>query len=83
MLVFDAYDRSMRGGTGQTCNWSWLAQYPRPYMLAGGLKTDNVVRALRSLQPFGIDVSSGIEVDGHKDGEIMRDMMRMILSCRE
>lgn len=83
MLVFDAYDRSMRGGTGQTCNWSWLAQYPRPYMLAGGLKVDNVVRALRSLHPFGIDVSSGIEVDGHKDGKIMRDMMRMILSCRE
>ena len=47
----------------------------RPYLLAGGLTPENVTEAVKTLQPFGVDVSSGIETDGHKDPEKMRKFL--------
>ena len=48
-------------------DWSLLRDFGRPYFLAGGLRPGNVVRAVKQLHPYGIDLSSGIETDGVKD----------------
>lgn len=58
-------------GAGKTFDWSLLKNFPRPYLLAGGLTTDNVARAVADLGPYGVDVSSGVETDGYKDREKM------------
>ena len=60
------------GGTGTAFGWSVLAGFERPYFLAGGLGPENVAQAVKTLRPFAVDVSSGIETDGAKDAGKMR-----------
>lgn len=69
MLLFDAYHKDERGGTGEVFDWSSLDEFERPFMLAGGIDSTNVARAIRTVRPYGIDISSGIETDGVKDDE--------------
>lgn len=54
-------------GTGRPFDWSLIGGVRCPFMLAGGLTADNVAGAIRSLSPWGVDMSSGIEMDGRKD----------------
>lgn len=58
-------------GTGRTLDWSLLQAVQRPYFLAGGLSPDNVEQAIKTLRPYAVDVSSGIETNGVKDKEKM------------
>ncbi|MCG6134048.1 MAG: phosphoribosylanthranilate isomerase [Nostoc sp. LLA-1] len=69
-LLLDAYHPQQLGGTGQTLDWQMLQQFKPscPWLLAGGLTPDNVVDALNQVQPDGIDLSSGVELEpGDKD----------------
>ena len=59
------------GGTGTVFDWNLLQAIRRPYFLAGGLDTENLGTVKAKLNPYGIDVSSGIETDGYKDKEKM------------
>lgn len=54
-------------GSGECFDWNLLQAFDRPYFLAGGLGPQNVVKAVKQLHPYGIDLSSGIETDGVKD----------------
>lgn len=65
-------------GTGTTFDWDLLRGFPRPCLLAGGLHPGNVEAAVRRVRPWGVDVSSGIETDGHKDAEKMADFIRNV-----
>lgn len=67
-------------GTGETFDWSLLKMTDRPYFLAGGLTPENVREAVRSLDPFAVDVSSGIETDGKKDHEKMKAFTEAVRS---
>ena len=58
-------------GDGAVFDWKLLKGWSRPYFLAGGLEPGNVREAIWILQPWGVDVSSGIETDGKKDPEKM------------
>ena len=69
MLLFDAYHKDERGGMGEVFDWSSLDEFERPFMLAGGIDSTNVARAIRTVRPYGIDISSGIETKGVKDDE--------------
>jgi phosphoribosylanthranilate isomerase len=75
-VLFDAAS-SARGGAGRTFDWRVLANYTGPpYFLAGGLSAANVTDAIRTLAPFGVDVSSGVETDGVKDAEKIEQFVR-------
>ena len=54
-------------GTGTAFDWNIIRNIDRPYFLAGGLDPKNVGKAVRTLHPYAVDVSSGIETGGLKD----------------
>ncbi|MGH9186560.1 MAG: phosphoribosylanthranilate isomerase [Acidimicrobiales bacterium] len=66
-------------GSGQMFDWSLAEGAPMTgrVILAGGLTPDNVAEAIRRVQPWGVDVSSGVEASpGHKDARLVRDFVR-------
>ena len=69
-FLIDAYSESSYGGTGQTVDWNIAAEAAKaaPILLAGGLTPENVQEAIHQVQPYGVDVSSGVEArPGKKD----------------
>ena len=63
VLLVDAHIKGAYGGTGETGDWA-IAQYLAaqvPILLAGGLNPDNVAAAVRAVNPWGVDVASGVE----------------------
>jgi phosphoribosylanthranilate isomerase len=74
-VLLDAHDPSRHGGTGRTIDWSRAADVSaeRRMVLAGGLTAANVADAIRTVRPYGVDVSSGIEdTPGVKNAGAMR-----------
>ncbi|MGH7989992.1 MAG: phosphoribosylanthranilate isomerase, partial [Limisphaerales bacterium] len=69
--LLDACSSEARGGTGEKFNWDLAIEakkFGKPIFLAGGLTPENVADAIRKVQPFGVDVSSGVEISpGKKD----------------
>ena len=78
MLLFDAYHKDERGGTGVVFDWPCLDEFERPFMLAGGIDCTNVARAIRTVRPYGIDISSGIETAGVKDDEKIKAFTNIV-----
>ncbi|MHC4717469.1 MAG: phosphoribosylanthranilate isomerase [Planctomycetota bacterium] len=84
-VLLDAYDPSARGGTGRSFNWDWvvdarhagkLAGLP-PLILSGGLDASNVEGAIEAVQPWAVDVSTGVESErGVKDLRKVEDFIR-------
>lgn len=68
------------GGTGTVFNWELAQKLKRPYFLAGGIRLENVSDAIKTLRPFAVDISSGIETDGYKD---KRKMAAMVAAVRK
>ncbi len=69
-FLFDAYQEDQFGGTGKVFNWELIQgkKFNRPIILSGGLTPDNVAEAIRSVRPYAVDVSSGVEkTPGKKD----------------
>ncbi len=70
-FLLDAHSKNGLGGTGETFNWDLAVEaqkFGKPIFLAGGLKPENVADAVRQVQPFAVDVSSGVEsAPGKKD----------------
>jgi phosphoribosylanthranilate isomerase len=81
-FLLDSHVEGQPGGTGETVDWSLAAQaktFDKPIFLAGGLTPQNVAAALRAAQPFGVDVSSGVEsAPGRKDHQKMRDFIAAV-----
>lgn len=61
-LLLDSHSKGKRGGSGKLFDWSLSSPVAKPVWLAGGLNADNVGQAIRTLRPFAVDVSSGVEV---------------------
>lgn len=80
-FVLDAFSDQAYGGTGQVIDWELAAEVARAahIFLAGGLTPDNVAQAIQSVQPYGVDVSSGVEREpGKKDHEKVRAFIRAV-----
>ena len=69
--LLDAFSSTTLGGTGEKFNWELAVEaqkFGKPIFLAGGLTPENVAEAVKKVQPFGVDVSSGVEsAPGKKD----------------
>ena len=80
-ILLDSGNQSLAikelGGTGRTHDWSLSRKIREaievPLFLAGGLNPSNVAAAIREVQPFGIDVCSGLRTDGHLDREKLKE----------
>ncbi|MBS1806952.1 MAG: phosphoribosylanthranilate isomerase [Acidobacteria bacterium] len=69
-FLIDAYDKKLYGGTGKTSNWEVAQEVAKNVgvFLAGGLSPENISEAVRVVQPYAVDVNSGVELSpGHKD----------------
>lgn len=78
-FVLDAFSDQAYGGTGQVIDWAVAAEAAKAanILLAGGLTPDNVGEAIKAVQPYGVDVSSGVEREpGKKDHEKVRAFIR-------
>lgn len=65
-------------GSGKKFDWSILKDFKRDYFLAGGLDPDSVGEAIRMLEPFAVDVSSGVETDGIKDEKKIDEFIKAV-----
>ncbi|MDO5560294.1 MAG: phosphoribosylanthranilate isomerase [Oscillospiraceae bacterium] len=79
-LVLDSYSRSRYGGTGKTSDWDVISniRISTPFFMAGGIDTSNLSNCVSEIDPYGIDISGGIETDGHKDHEKIKQIMKII-----
>jgi phosphoribosylanthranilate isomerase len=80
-VLLDAHDPVKRGGTGRTIDWDRAAALARrrPVILSGGLNADNVRAAVETVQPYAIDVSSGVEASpGVKDVSKLRALFAAV-----
>jgi indole-3-glycerol phosphate synthase/phosphoribosylanthranilate isomerase/anthranilate synthase/indole-3-glycerol phosphate synthase/phosphoribosylanthranilate isomerase len=81
-VLIDAYHLELRGGTGQTCDWSAARaamRYTRFLILSGGLDAQNVGRAIAAVRPHAVDVCSGIEsAPGVKDHRVLEQFIRSV-----
>ncbi len=79
IVTLDRLVDGIPGGTGQSFNWDVAAHLSRrghSFILAGGLTPDTVAQAITDSQPWGVDVSSGVETGGVKDPEKIRAFVR-------
>ena len=66
-------------GGGETFDWSLIKQRPdKPWFLAGGLTVDNLQQAIDTIHPWGVDISSGVETDGVKDEEKVKEVVSIV-----
>lgn len=79
-LLLDAWSDAAHGGTGERFDWNLIpADLPKPVILAGGLSPVNVRAAIETVQPWAVDVSSGVEVSkGIKDAALIAAFMKEV-----
>lgn len=81
-LLLDAHVEGMPGGTGVTFDWTLIPEsMPLPVILSGGLDAGNVAAAIKQVQPYAVDVSSGVEAakgikDAAKIARFMQEVKR-------
>jgi phosphoribosylanthranilate isomerase len=81
-LLLDAYKDNRYGGSGEVFDWSVITRLEKPFFLAGGIHAENVIAAIRSSNPYCIDVSSGVETGGFKDRNKIIDIVTKVRSVR-
>jgi phosphoribosylanthranilate isomerase len=84
-FLFDTFSPDKLGGTGETFNWDILAdlnkKVNKPIILAGGLNIDNIEKAIKTVNPYGVDLNSGVETEpGQKDHDKIREIIAKIRS---
>ncbi|MBT6120094.1 phosphoribosylanthranilate isomerase [bacterium] len=78
-ILLDTKDRDRYGGTGRSFDWGIALkakEFDMPLILAGGVNISNIQRAIRLISPYGIDISSGVELSpGKKDYNKMKEFL--------
>ena len=77
LIILDSYKEGLGGGSGNVFPWENAKSVNRKYLLAGGLNPFNVREAISVLQPFGVDVASGVETSpGEKDIKLIEEFIK-------
>ena len=78
-LLLDSHSKGERGGSGRVFDWSLSVPESKSIWLAGGLNADNVGQAIRTVKPFAVDVSSGVEIrPGIKDAGMIKAFFKAV-----
>ena len=80
-FLFDTPGTDFKGGSGMTFDWQLMKDagvQSEKVILAGGLNADNVAQAIRTVNPYMVDVSSGVESMGRKDGNLIRAFIKAV-----
>jgi phosphoribosylanthranilate isomerase len=81
-FLLDSYVAGKHGGTGEKFNWDLAIEakkFKRPIFLSGGLTPENIAAAVKKVEPFAVDVSSGVEsAPGKKDHKKIRDFITAV-----
>ena len=77
-LLLDAYQKGSPGGNGDTFDWNIIPPLKKNWFLAGGLSLENVEQAIKICRPFGVDVSSGVEIQGKKSEQRIREFIEKV-----
>ena len=82
MVLVDSYSRNTAGGSGIAFAWSKAAesigQLRKPYLIAGGIKKENIRTAEEIFHPYGLDVSSSLEIERKKDPQLIREFLKEV-----
>ncbi|MGV8906444.1 MAG: phosphoribosylanthranilate isomerase [Acetobacterium sp.] len=76
--LFDTYDKNQYGGSGRSFNWDLLQGYEGNFFLAGGLQNDNIEAAIKTVKPYCVDISSGVETNGIKDHKKIHEIVEKV-----
>jgi phosphoribosylanthranilate isomerase len=77
-VLFDTHNNFEYGGCGKVFDWSLVREYKQPFFLAGGLNKDNIENALTKLNPYCVDLSSGVERNGMKDLKKIKEIIQIV-----
>ncbi|MGG2016142.1 phosphoribosylanthranilate isomerase [Bacillus sp. S10(2024)] len=82
-ILFDSPKEEFHGGNGKTFSWELLQSNPigKKIILAGGLNLENITEAIEMVQPYMVDVSSGVETNGKKDIEKIKQFIKKAKEC--
>ncbi|EEM23670.1 N-(5'-phosphoribosyl)anthranilate isomerase [Bacillus thuringiensis serovar tochigiensis BGSC 4Y1] len=84
-ILFDSPKEKFYGGNGKTFSWELLGHMPKELrkktILAGGLNALNIEEAIRTVRPYMVDVSSGVETEGKKDVEKIKQFIIKAKEC--
>lgn len=80
-LLLDTFVAGQDGGTGKTFDWSLIPAIDRPFVLAGGLTPANVAAAIKQVEPYAVDVCSGVETEpGIKSEQLLQSFVTAVRS---
>lgn len=79
-VLLDSFTTGNYGGTGRRFDWDILREFKIniPVILAGGLNASNIEDAIKKVKPYAVDVSSGVETEGHKDFNKIKEFIKKV-----
>lgn len=80
-LLLDTYRKEQYGGIGESFNWELIPKtLSKPFFLAGGLNSENILQAENTVKPYCLDISTGVEENGFKSREKIEEIIKIIRS---
>lgn len=77
-ILIDSDNKNSFGGTGQTFDWKIIPKTDKKIFLAGGLNVSNIENAIKTVNPYCVDINSGVETDEKKDEKKILEIVQLI-----
>jgi phosphoribosylanthranilate isomerase len=77
-VLFDTHTDEEYGGSGKIFDRELIKGYKKPFFVAGGINAENIAEIIKELSPYCVDLSSGVETDGLKDFEKIKEIVDIV-----